>query len=169
MDAGSSVLPRSEELHRFQWEALLIVLLHLGVMLDPQIEEALKVDERYSTVLLAPYLALCLGGESTSGDEDADILPAEHCHEGPQPINVDLVDSPLHLHLDAWSSGTKGIGIGENVQASVWAGRRNPGDVIAPSLSKVPPPTPEIQKGSSLVSTVRPRAKRFPRLPQGRQ
>src|SRR4051794_35823207 len=104
------------------------------MVLHPQVEESLQIDQGDTPVLLAPRLTLGLRSEATSGDVDAHVLWPQDCHERPQPVSTGLLLPALHLHLDSRSRGTERIGERENVQASVWTGWRHPMDVVAHCL-----------------------------------
>jgi hypothetical protein len=51
------------------------------VVLDPELHEALKVNQGDAPILLRPRLSLGVACESAARDEDADVLIAQHRHE----------------------------------------------------------------------------------------
>mmetsp|Transcript_986 Transcript_986/g.1444 ORF Transcript_986/g.1444 Transcript_986/m.1444 type:complete len:294 (-) Transcript_986:164-1045(-) len=109
----------------------------LVVVLVPQVEQLLQADQGDASLLLRARLGLGVLGEAACADKQAHIVIAQHGHEGAQALDAHGLLLAFHLHLDARRARAQRIGPGQDVHATILAGRRHPGDVVRHGAQQV--------------------------------
>lgn len=128
---------RREEIEGAEGEALAGGVGEFLVVLDPEVEEAVEVDQGDFAVFLGAGFLLGVAGKAAGGDEEADVVIAQDGEEGAQAIDAGGGVEAFDLDLDARRAGAEGIGPGEDIDAAVFAGRGDPGDVVAHGAEEI--------------------------------
>ena len=64
-----------------KWEKLAFIFRYILIVFDPQLEEAIKIDQGDSSTFMGSGFALGIASEASRRHEDANIVIAKHGKE----------------------------------------------------------------------------------------